>query len=240
MIKRVCLAAALALAAAGAAEAADRQGRFKIEGAGALRCERYGQIRAQQGEDYKVVLSWMNGYLTAVNELTPDTFDVLTWQSAELVGTLIDGFCQQNKEVNVVTALGQLVKALMPQRVETLPQIVAAESGGRKIGIYKNVLREVQDRLIRTGHYKGKPDGAYGPGTKAALEAFQRANRIEVTGLPDQRTLVQLFYVLPEQARQGAPGGQRGSAAPQGRQGPAAPPASPEPRMDLRLQPSPQ
>lgn len=238
MIKRVCLAAALVLVVAGAAEAADKQGRFRLQGAGVLGCDRYSQIRAQRGEDYKTVLSWMNGYFTAANEFIPDTFDILPWQSAELVGSLIDAFCQQNKDVNVATAVRQLVEVLMPQRIRTLPQMASAENGGQKIAIYKEVLREVQDRLSKAGHYKGSPDGAYGPGTKAALEAFQRANRIEVTGLPDQRTLLQLFYVLPEQARQG---GQRGSAAPQGRQGPAAPqPSSPEPRMDLRLQPGPQ
>ncbi len=61
-------------------------------------------------------------------------------------------------------------------------------------------------------------DGAFGPGTKAAVEAFQRAAGIEATGVPDQRTLATLFYGT----RRPQAGGATGGAAAAQQQRPAA------------------
>lgn len=238
MWQRACLAAGLVLLTVGA-QAADEKGRFKIEGAGALRCDAYTKIRQEHGDNYKLVLSWMDGYLTAANELSPDTFDVLPWQQPELVGILIDGFCQQNKEANLVAAVGQLVKALMPQRTKSMPEITTAEAGGRKVPLYKDVMRQVQERLIKAGHLKGKADGSYGPGTRAALESFQKANNIEATGLPDQRTLAFIFYSAGEQPQGAAQPRQQGNAQPR-QQAPAAASGAgsqSQPKLDLRLNP---
>lgn len=250
MWQRVGLTAAVLLGLVGTAEAADKDGRFKIEGAGALSCPRFNEIKAKRGDEYRFVLSWIDGYLTAANEFSSDTFDILSWQSSELVGAMIEGFCQQNQEANVVAAVGQLVKALAAERVRSLPEVVTAEANGRKVSLYKPVMRTVQERLIRAGHLKGSADGVYGPGTRGALEAFQKAQNLEVTGLPDQRTLVQLFYtpagggVAPgaprqqQQPQQGSGGGgvSSSSRAP-------APSTAPEvgggAPLDLRLGPAP-
>lgn len=241
MWQRVWLGAAVALCLVSTAEAADKEGRFKIEGAGAVPCGRYLELRQARGEDYRHLLGWIDGYLTAANELTPDTFDILSWQSTDLVGALIEGFCEQNKDANVVAAVGQLVKALMPQRIRALPEVVTAESGDRKVALYKEVMREVQERLIRTGHLKGGADGIYGPGTRGALESFQKAVGLEATGLPDQRTLVALFYTEAGggQPQQGAAPRQQGSAQPPAAaSGSGAAPA--QPRLNLNLGPAPQ
>ncbi|MGE0501477.1 MAG: peptidoglycan-binding protein [Rhizobiaceae bacterium] len=50
-------------------------------------------------------------------------------------------------------------------------------------------LAEVQSALAARGHYDGEIDGIPGPATKAAIEAFQRANGLPVNGLADGRLL---------------------------------------------------
>jgi len=44
-------------------------------------------------------------------------------------------------------------------------------------------LRELQELLSVRGHYRGRLDGAYGPGLKGAIEAYEKAGGMPVTGL---------------------------------------------------------
>jgi peptidoglycan hydrolase-like protein with peptidoglycan-binding domain len=47
----------------------------------------------------------------------------------------------------------------------------------------------MQQKMKEQGHFKGTPDGLYGAGTKDALVAYQKANKIAETGVPDSTTL---------------------------------------------------
>jgi membrane-bound lytic murein transglycosylase B len=51
----------------------------------------------------------------------------------------------------------------------------------------------VQSSLAELGHYTSTVDGVYGPGTAAAIRAFQAEQGLPESGLPDQRTLLVLF-----------------------------------------------
>lgn len=51
------------------------------------------------------------------------------------------------------------------------------------------VLQQAQERLSRLGYELGLPDGIYGPQTREALAAFQRAQKLPVTGNLDAATL---------------------------------------------------
>lgn len=50
-------------------------------------------------------------------------------------------------------------------------------------------IRTVQERLIKAGIYDGVADGVMGPQTKAAIQRFQRDNRIQPTGEINTETL---------------------------------------------------
>lgn len=47
---------------------------------------------------------------------------------------------------------------------------------------YDPVIKEVQRQLLATGHYKGPLDGVSGTRTREAIESYQRATGVEVTG----------------------------------------------------------
>jgi peptidoglycan hydrolase-like protein with peptidoglycan-binding domain len=52
-----------------------------------------------------------------------------------------------------------------------------------------HAARDVQARLRALGYYGGPIDGAWGPGTRVALERFQRERRLAVTGQLNQATV---------------------------------------------------
>ena len=47
----------------------------------------------------------------------------------------------------------------------------------------KKQLRQIQQKLKDTGAYNGAVDGAFGEGSKAALERFQDQNKLKPNGL---------------------------------------------------------
>jgi peptidoglycan hydrolase-like protein with peptidoglycan-binding domain len=49
--------------------------------------------------------------------------------------------------------------------------------------------QKLQERLARDGHYDGEIDGIIGNGTRSALRAFQRDNKLAATGRMTQETL---------------------------------------------------
>jgi hypothetical protein len=52
-----------------------------------------------------------------------------------------------------------------------------------------SVQVEVQQELARMGYYQGPIDGVIGPGTQAAISAYQRDNGLRVTGTINGRLL---------------------------------------------------
>lgn len=57
--------------------------------------------------------------------------------------------------------------------------------GGRTIQLkYDPVVEEVQRQLMATGYYRGMVDGVVGKRTRQAIEAYQQAQGLQVTGQP--------------------------------------------------------
>lgn len=79
---------------------------------------------------------------------------------------------------------GSPAPASMPKQEK--PATVRAKT---KKSVSEANLVEVQKLLKQRGFYESRVDGIYGPGTKAALEAFQAQNGLERTGKLDNSTL---------------------------------------------------
>jgi peptidoglycan hydrolase-like protein with peptidoglycan-binding domain len=61
--------------------------------------------------------------------------------------------------------------------------VVAGQKASRTITLkYDSLVEDVQRELLATGHFNGLVDGVTGPRTKVAIEAYQRDNKIDVTG----------------------------------------------------------
>ena len=56
-------------------------------------------------------------------------------------------------------------------------------------------VKDLQTRLSALGFYSGEIDGEFGPGTKEAVTAFQKANGLEADGIVGEETRELLFSV---------------------------------------------
>jgi peptidoglycan hydrolase-like protein with peptidoglycan-binding domain len=240
MWRTVWLGAALALATTATAEAADAQSRFQAYGLGRLSCKRFVEMCEGKKEECKLTGTWLQGYLTGFNALNQDTFDLLPWQPSELVAEFSFNVCKQNPDAAFLQVVNEVVReVLYPQRITSASERTKIGEGENATYLYRDTVRRLQQRLVETGHLTGGVDGSFGPGTQGAVEAFQRSAGLPPTGIPDQRTLIALFYGAP------APPGQ---AAPRRSQRTEPPPAAPAPsqgaaqpvgpKLDLNLVPA--
>jgi Putative peptidoglycan binding domain len=235
MWRTLCLGMALTLTIPCAAEAADANSRFQAYGIGRIACKRFVEICEGKQEQCRLTGTWLEGYLSAFNALNANTFDLLPWQQPELVAQLAFDSCKNNPDVAVLEMInGVIGKLLVPERVKTAAERVKIGDGDGAVLLYRETVRSMQERLAAAGHLKGKPDGAFGPGTAAALSSFQKAVGLKETGLPDQRTLLALFYGA---AGRPAPGAQPAPvpAAPAAQAAPKA--QTPPAKLDLNLIP---
>lgn len=181
------------LLAGAAAHAADKDGAFAVKGIGGETCKQFSQGYQDRNQNIALFRSWLDGYLTSINRRDKDTFDIAPWQSSALLIALIEGHCRQSPEHRVADVVHALTEFLKSQKLAAKSGVVEAKAGDQSIKVYNVVMQRTQEALAKAGHYKGKPDGSFGPGTKAALEAFQEKSGLKKTGLPDQETLFKLL-----------------------------------------------
>lgn len=183
----------LAVAVA-AARAADSDGQFAIDGIGAVRCDRFVEDAEARNRRLSEYGGWVTGYLTALNRFDGETFDVTPWQGTQFLILALVNYCRQNTEMPFHQAVAFLGQSLKADRLGARSDLVPVEQDGRRMLVYVEVMRRVQQQLKDNGFAIGAVDGQYGPNTAAALKEFQVTQGLEPTGLPDQVTLNQLFY----------------------------------------------
>ena len=192
MVIRILMLVGLLFAAL-PAFAADSTSRFALRGAGLAKCEQFLKALQERQENVLVAGSWIEGYITAVNQFTPETFDIAPWQSTQVLLGLVSRNCERNPQANVFQIVDSMRKYLQPTRLQGQSERILAEAGTNKFYLYRETMKDVQQKLIDQGFLTGAADGQYGPNTRSALEAFQKAQQIEPTGLPDQNTLLRLL-----------------------------------------------
>ncbi|MCP5363701.1 MAG: peptidoglycan-binding protein [Hyphomicrobiales bacterium] len=188
------LALFFTLSVIGSTNAADAEKRFAVKGAGVAKCSAFIEAYEARSNDAYLFAGWIAGYVTALNQQVDGTFDFAPWQSTEVLMLLLRDLCGRNSESQVYQEAAKMVQILGRDRLTALSEIVEMDHNGKKAALPKDVLRKVQEQLKAKGLYDGGVDGAYGGGTRKAIEAFQTEQKIPVTGLPDQQTLLRLMY----------------------------------------------
>lgn len=173
--------------------AADRNGEFFTRGLGVESCESYLADKAGNTGRYLFFRSWVNGYLSAYNQMAPQTYDVAPNATVDGLANALQEICQANPKEQFWTAVFALTKTLEPQRLTARPELVTATAGDRSITIDRPAMRRIQQALTELGYEVGLVDGLYGGNTRKALEAYQRDQQLAVTGLPDGPTRAKLL-----------------------------------------------
>jgi hypothetical protein len=188
----------LSLVAALPAIAADSQTRFALRGVGQATCEQFLKALEARQENVLLAIGWIDGYLSGINQASPQTFDIAPWQNSDALLGVLKHNCEQNREQRFFTVVVYMVNFLKDSRIKEAGKRIVVGEGEQKLAIYESVMKEVQQKLVAKKLLDGTPDGQYGPKTKAALEQFQKSQSLEANGLPDQQTLWRLLAPQPK------------------------------------------
>jgi len=106
------IAAALATLGAGAAGAADAEGRFRIMGSGNLQCGQWLNDHRENNTSAAQSEMWIAGYLTAYNQFMHKEQDVTAPYDGNFVLDWIDGYCRQQPGNPLILAARSLLEEL--------------------------------------------------------------------------------------------------------------------------------
>src|SRR5262245_20659995 len=157
--------------AAPAALAADARDRFQAHGLGRLTRKRAIEVcDAKKEECQLVVPTWFEGYLTGFNALYQDTYDILSWQPAGPLADFTLKVCAKNPDRPMLEVANALIRDLLvPNRIRAQEDRTRVGDGANAMALYRESIRDIQQRLADQGFLKGGVDGAFGPGTSAAV-----------------------------------------------------------------------
>ncbi|TVS00926.1 MAG: peptidoglycan-binding protein [Rhodospirillales bacterium] len=173
---------------------ADADGNFAIKGAGVQTCSKFLADWDAAGQNMALYAGWIEGYATGLNQHTENTYDLIPWQTTDTLLGMMRLYCgEEHGETRFIDRFVALMRDLAPLRLAARSDVGAIRHGDRAMIIYHDVLRAVEGRLNQEGFPVSAGDDVYTRDTALALEAFQQQRGLAVTGLPDQRTLLELF-----------------------------------------------
>lgn len=181
------------------AHASDPKGSFVLRGAGSQVCPAFmTTINSRDQAASTTYLAWLQGYVSAHNRLLQDTFDVVpTANPADFMG-VVKAICEKAPQFTVENAASQAIALLRPVRQNAASPMLKISHKGKETQIQAAVLLQLETRLIALGHMRGTASGKATPDLHAAIEKFQRAEKLPVTGHPDLTTLLRAQIAMAE------------------------------------------
>ena len=182
------------------ASAADRSGNFVLRGAGSQVCPAFmTAINSRDQQASTTYLAWLQGYLSAHNRLAPDIFDLMPTQGAADFMGVVKAICEKAPQFSVENAANQAVALLRPLAQTAPSPLVRLEHKTKTVSVRENVLKQLESRLVALGHLRAAPtaNARNLAELHAAIEKFQRAEKLEATGLPDLATLLRAQAAKP-------------------------------------------
>jgi hypothetical protein len=187
------LAGLAMLAIASPVPATDDKGQFAVRGAALISCAAFTQARASRGDTYRVVASWVDGYVTGANQHARQTYDALSFESTELLMAAIDEHCRRHPQDAVFAVVNSLMEKLWPDRITVKSDKSTIVVGQQEARHYATLVRRVQQALLARGFYSGPVNGTFSAQTVTGVRRFQKSIGFEQTGFPDQATLWRLL-----------------------------------------------
>lgn len=194
---RSCLAISFltGVCMAGNAQAADVDNQFAVLGAGSFDCQRYIEMAdSQAAPEITQMISWMQGYLTALNRETDAVFTTTPFVASTDTATLLLNVCRQAPTLRIEAALNELAGFLGHYPVETASDIIQIPTPTGTLAVRESVLRDIRRRLAELDYLAPAESGQFDDDTRQAIVAFQQDEQLETSGVPDADTLLRLLY----------------------------------------------
>jgi hypothetical protein len=172
---------------------ADKEGKFAVKGAGKRDCSNFLEAANKRNTDLYLYGGWLEGYLSSYNQFQTTNYDIVPWQTTELMLTLLQRHCKNNPEVKFLSAVNSLIKTLYPIRLETENELVRIDVNGAQTYFYVDILKRAKERLKKLNYITGDVTDKFTEQDATAFEQYQKAVGLKVTGIPDQFTLTSLF-----------------------------------------------
>lgn len=109
-MKSLFAAAAVIAALTGSAMAADASGNYSVSGAGARSCADYNTAPP---EALAIVSVWVQGYVTALNQIVPGVTDVSGGRGDMELQQALSGVCASNPRMLLADAANVVVGGIM-------------------------------------------------------------------------------------------------------------------------------
>ncbi|EGO96984.1 hypothetical protein APM_0071 [Acidiphilium sp. PM] len=140
--------------------------------------------------------SWLMGYITALNRVDHNTFDIMAIQSPVAVTNLVLNVCAKNNKDNVEAVTNAIINSLSSIKLIKSSPLLTVVFDGKYVKIRKNTLKDLQKFLKKHKFLNGPADGNYGTETQVAIKLFQTREKLSVNSLPDAQTIIQAL-ILP-------------------------------------------
>ena len=113
---------AVMLCASATAYGADADGRYQIWGPGITNCKSYVEMATAQNADFTKMAFWAGGYLTAYNQLSDKTWDILG-KDGTVSGVMLwlVGFCNKHPNEILAIAIRQFTAEHKDNRITSKP-----------------------------------------------------------------------------------------------------------------------
>jgi len=198
MMKRLLAAAVLTLVCTFnpmASQAADGEGKYAVRGAGSTPCRQLAAAIDSKDANVRrdavlLYASWLNGYLSYVNRVEKETYDIVPLTDSAHLLAVVVGQCRQNPDALVETVSAQVIAVLAKAKIAAESPLVELKVGDQKGNFRQATLMALQEKLIEKRYLKGKADGFFGGQSQQALRAFQKAKKLRESGFPDTETLM--------------------------------------------------
>lgn len=196
LVKATTIALACGWLASHAAQAADAKGNFAVNGIGATSCaETVGAIQHGHAAVRAELSSWLMGYITALNRVDHNTFDIMAIQSPVAVTNLVLNVCSKNSKDNVEGVTNSILKLFSSIKLTKSSSLMTVSFDGKSVNIRKNTMKKLQEFLKKHKFLNGPADGNYGTETQAAIKSFQAHEKLLVNSLPDAETVIQALII---------------------------------------------
>lgn len=197
LLKKAVLTAMLLAASGVAAQADDAAQKFAVYGIGGKSCRQLVESARKDKSTASALVLWVQGYLSAVNHMTQGIFEVSPIIDFNSIVEIVYSQCERNPDQPVYSAVAGFINAVQKASLPRSSPVVEAKAAGKTAIIRAATLASVQTALAAQGRYDGKPDGTFGLKLEAALRAYQHAEKLPETGLPDAATIVRLLLGQP-------------------------------------------